>query len=255
MSPLTLERLEARETPAVASSAGVAYVLDDDTGAVVWKRPLDPDFAGPLFVAELDGDILIGAGQGGGPRVVRFDWATQTEKWSVFVGDPASRTGVSVAAFAGYKTTLDIRPDQGSPGDPAAVRLEASRLPAPIGAWLAPHVTVDVYAEGRLGGLYRPSLDTIFIHQDAAKFTLHELGHAVEDHIPADWYARWLDVWADIDWDTFPTGSGSVDYFRYHEYEAFAESFSLWVGAGGASLSPAVRGYFDSLSLALGWRG
>lgn len=260
MRPLTFrptaEALEARETPALVSSAGVVYGLDDATGAVRFTHPLDPAFRGPLFVAGMsDGDILIGAGAGGGPRVVRFDWTTQREVWSVFVGDPASRTGVSVAAWKGYETALTARPAPADPGDPARVLDFASHLPDDVEAFLAPRVDVEVYGPPRpVGGFYYPGEGRISIHEGGGKFFAHEAGHAVHDFVSDEWATRWLVVFAGIDWTTYPAGGASVDYFRNDPHEAFAESFSLFVKSGGASLSAGVRGYFGDLFKAYHWR-
>lgn len=132
-----LEQLEHRECPALASAGGMVYGLDDATGAVMWSRPLDPAFRGPLFVAGLaDGDFLVGAGMGGGPRVVRFDGTTLAQEWSVFVGDPATRTGVSVAAFDATRVSV-----------PGPTPAPAPPLPGPAGGF-----RIDAQASGFADG-------------------------------------------------------------------------------------------------------
>lgn len=258
---MRLEQLEDRSTPALASSAGVVYFLDDATGAVRDSYPLDPAFRGPLFVAGLpDGDVLIGAGAGGGPRVVRWDYATGREQWSVFVGDPASRTGVSVSAWDAYtRTGLSVRNSPNFPADPAAVAAvvaEASRLPDGLEAWLAPNVDIQVQAAQNTppGGSYYPGERVIRLDAGAARYTRHEVGHAVQDNITAAEYARWLELYSRIEWETFPAGTAPLDYFRLQEWEAFAHCFDLWAGpSAGSSLTPDVRGYFDGLARAHGW--
>lgn len=257
---MRLELLEDRSTPALASSGGVVYFLNNDTGAVLDSYPLDPAFHGPLFVAALtgpgaDGDVLIGAGTGGGPRVVRYDYQTGREQWSVFVGDPTSRTGVSVSDWTGYQTALSIHPEPTNPGDPAAVQLEASRLPDGLEAWLAPAVDVRVtdYATRPPSAEYYPTEQYIRIDAAGWRFTRHEVGHAVQDRITDAERAEWVGLFGGIDWSRYP-GNGNTPYFQADQHEAFAETFALWAGPSrGSALAANLTAYFDRLSAAHGW--
>jgi hypothetical protein len=67
----------------------------------------DPSFRGGVFVAAGDvngdgqGDIIVGAGPGGGPRVAAFDGQTQAMLANFFAFDTTFAGGVRVAAVAG----------------------------------------------------------------------------------------------------------------------------------------------------------
>lgn len=262
--PLTLELLEARETPALASAGGVVYGLDTATGAVQWSRPLDPEFHGPLFVAGLpDGDILIGAGAGGGPRVVRFDVTRQAEAWSVFVGDPATRTGVSVAAWEAYRSPLRAEPHPTRPGDVAPVQRQLDLIPEPVAAHLASTgFRVVVFAPpgglptlpefaalagqpvGQPGQAARlwddvtaaTTRDVTYVRADRADRAVREAGIGLYNRLTAAERADWLAVHAAAPWES--------DSLRLVPAEGFAEAFGWWV-VGGRD----VGGFFGRLAV------
>lgn len=98
---LTLTPLEPRDCPGVlASTGGVVVELDDAGRRVAAFRPFEQEAAGvPLFLAADADRIYVGAGVGGGPRLQARDRVTGAVAYDVFVGDPDSRTGVSVAVL------------------------------------------------------------------------------------------------------------------------------------------------------------
>jgi len=259
---LAVELLPDRIVPALASSAGVVYVVDDATGATLGSYQMDPGFSGPLFVAGLanaDGDFLVGAGAGGGPRVVRVDYATGRDVWSVFVGDPQSRTGVSVADWTGYQTPVNVHPDAAAPGAVGAVAAAVSRLPDSLEALLAPRVDVDVFTPagpthgGEGSAAYYGDTRTIRVATNYAQAIPHEVGHAAEDFITPAEHADWLGAFSRIDWRAFPFGAATLDYFQSDEHEAFAESFGLAVTGRVGELPAEVGGYMAGIRLAHGW--
>lgn len=97
-----MDRLEDRCTPSLfASSGGTVYELNEQSGAVIRSfTPFEKEARDvPLFISQDTDTLYIGAGVGGGPRLIAVTQSSFAEKWSVFVGDPNSRTGVSVSAL------------------------------------------------------------------------------------------------------------------------------------------------------------
>jgi hypothetical protein len=280
---LAAEPLESRTLPGVLAAAGGEVFELDAAGRVLARfRPFEFDAAGvPVSLSADDaaGLLYVGAGAGGGPRIDAFRLDDFARVWSVFVGDPASRTGVGVEAWARPAAPLRAESHPAAPGDPAAVQRDIDTMPRGVAAWLAAGgVRVEVYAPaakltdlpefaalrgvptgaGGDGGRTYDQADaaewhlTAFLRADSPGPTRHELGHAAEELVAdADW-AEWVRVWRAIDWPTYPSGAVVTDYYRLNEGEAFAQSFALWT-RGGASLPAAVRGYFDSLALRLEW--
>jgi hypothetical protein len=127
-------------------------VFDGETGEVV-TGPIgsfmayDPSFSGGIFLACADvngdgaGDIVTGAGGGGGPHVRVFSGATGAELIGLFAYDPRVTSGINVAA-------CDVNGDGRAeivtapgPGAGPHVRifdgLTAEPLPGPIGSFFA----------------------------------------------------------------------------------------------------------------------
>ena len=96
-------------TAAGPGGGPVVRAFDGVTGAAV-AGPLaslgvfDPEFRGGLYVAAADvnydgvADVVVGAGEGGGPQVAVIDGATGTALATFFAFDPGFRGGVRVAA-------------------------------------------------------------------------------------------------------------------------------------------------------------
>ncbi len=80
-------------------------VFDGASGAILWDfLAFAPGFTGGIYVAAGDvngdglADVVVGAGEGGGPQVKVFDGATQSAIASFFAFDPLFTGGVRVAA-------------------------------------------------------------------------------------------------------------------------------------------------------------
>jgi hypothetical protein len=280
---MRLEQLEPRDALSTFALAdGVGYALDA-AGHVarVYGRLVEPEAADvPFQVATApDGhSVALGAGAGGGPRVIGLDLDTGDITYSVYVGDPESRAGVGVGWLPDPARILVAAADPELPGDPAAAQAQIGLLPAGLQSWLvAGGAAVDVFAAGRnvtalprfagLAGVPTPAGGdgdrtydavpavaagtTAYEAADAAWATLHELGHVAEAVLDAAGPDGWGPVWAGIDWRTYP-GTGPTVYYSENPGEAFAESFSLWV-RHAPTLQGSVVGYFDSLSRSLGW--
>lgn len=213
---LRIDRLESRDTPAplYASAGGELRELDPASGATLRTvRPFEQSAAAvPLFVAT-DGDaVYVGAGTGGGPRLDAIDARTLETRWSVFVGDPSTRTGVSVAAWA-RRASLDWH--SGIP----AVQVHVNRIPPLPGVDLS-GITLRVLPRDQwdshpdVSGYFRPVTATtgeITLRAGNEAAVVHELGHAID----------WLD--------------GGFGQRPAAELEAAAEAFVRWALHGESS--------------------
>lgn len=248
---LRCELLESRDCPALASAGGIVYGISDSTGAVEWSRALDPAFTGPLSVAGLaDGDVLVGAGVGGGPRVIRLDGRSLREEWSVFVGDPNSRTGVSVADWQRVQSPLQAVSHATVPGATGAVQQALDEIPDSVAALLR-DTGFRVVVYGGSGGLTslpefatlagRPVgvpgvsgtwdsilsatiRNTTFTRQDQTSRAVRETGIGLWYRITEDQREEWRGIHAATDWESAT--------LRQVPVEAFAEAFGWWVYAG-----------------------
>lgn len=99
---MNVQVLESRSVPSVfAVEGGSLYELDSHSGTVVaaYGRVIEPTADDVPFSVAADGDtVVLAAGAGGGPRVVGYDLTKHETAWSVFVGDPAARSGVGLSA-------------------------------------------------------------------------------------------------------------------------------------------------------------
>jgi hypothetical protein len=110
----------------------VAY--DGATGDPVTSfLPFEPDFRGGVFVAagDVTGDglpeVVVGAGAGGGPRVVVLDPRTGRQLASFFAYDPGFRGGVRVAvADLGEDGTAEVVTAPGEGGGPHVRAFDAA---------------------------------------------------------------------------------------------------------------------------------
>lgn len=281
---LVVEQLESRDCAAVMySTGGVVYLLDGTNRTIV---PFEQGAAQvPLFLAEDSGRIWIGAGQGGGPRLQVRDSTSLAVVSDKFVGNPASRTGVSVAVFRPGVPAVDPNgPLQAvahtvHPGNPIQIQAAINAIPPGPAGWLAGQgATVTVYGGvsgigllpefAALRGQLTPaegdgnrtwdtveaaaSGDGVWLREDVAAYTAHELGHTVDFNLSAAEHELWRQTWLSIDWATYPTHGAPVDYFRLNVQEAFAESFRLW--ATSDPLTPVtVSSHFAGLAGRLGW--
>lgn len=100
-----MEELERRCTPSLfASSGGVVSEMNPQSGAVIRSfTPFEQEARDvPLFVSQDTNTLYIGAGVGGGPRLLAMNKTTFAPKWDIFIGDENSRTGVAVSAIPGF---------------------------------------------------------------------------------------------------------------------------------------------------------
>jgi hypothetical protein len=195
-----LDLLEDRSTPAstlLASAGGVIYEREYDGSYVQRARAFESDVPANLAVTGdgVDLRVYVGAGPGGGPRIVEYDRGWH-ERSSTFVGDPDSRSGVDLLGFA--RTSIDLR----RTGD-ARVDAALDRIPPlpPVGldlstvsirVYTGAHVTDDpLYAHyagltaengtryDRATALYSSATDTVLVQSGRTAELYHELGHAV----------------------------------------------------------------------------
>jgi hypothetical protein len=248
----------------MASAGGVVYLLD---GSGRSFTPFESSAAAvPLQLAQ-DGDrIWIGAGVGGGPRLQSRDYRTLAVVSDEFIGDPASRTGVSVAVFQPYRSPLQAEPHPLLPGDTAGVQQQVDKLPPALAAWLAADSYRVVVFGGQsvtqlpefawLAGQETPQAgdggrtydqvpavglwSAAYVSTAAVAATLHEIGHGVWFRLSAEERAGWSIMHSRINWpDPYLAGDPA---------EAFAEAFSWWVRAGRDT-----GGYFERLFAVRRW--
>jgi hypothetical protein len=248
----------------LASAGGVVYLLD---GSGRSFTPFESSAAAvPLQLAQ-DGDrIWIGAGVGGGPRLQSRDYRTLAVLSDEFLGDPASRTGVSVAAFTPHRSPLQVESHPLLPADPSAVQQQVDKLPPGLASWLASDSYRVVVFSGRsvtqlpefawLAGQETPQTgdggrtydqvpavglrSAAYISTAAVAATLHEVGHGVWFRLSAEERGDWTIMHSRSNW--------SDPYLAGDPAEAFAEAFAWWVRAGRDTV-----GYFERLSAARGW--
>jgi hypothetical protein len=242
----------------MASAGGVVYLLD---GSGRSFTPFESSAAAvPLQLAQ-DGDrIWIGAGVGGGPRLQSRDYRTLAVLSDEFLGDPASRTGVSVAVFQPYRSPLQVESHPLLPGDTAGVQQQVDELPPGLAAWLAADNYRVIVFGGQsvtqlpefawLAGQETPQAgdggrtydqvpavglrSAAYLSTGAVAATLHEIGHGVWFRLSAEERSAWVAVWSAVEW--------SDPYLRGNSAEGFAEAFSWWVRAGRDT-----GGYFERL--------
>jgi hypothetical protein len=96
---MRLEQLDERLTPASVFAASGPEVFEYSASGDLLRTIVAFNDAPsiPVHVAATNGFIVIGAGVGGGPRMVAINTTNMVELWSRFVGDPNSRHGVNVA--------------------------------------------------------------------------------------------------------------------------------------------------------------
>ncbi|MFO0805762.1 MAG: hypothetical protein U0791_21885 [Gemmataceae bacterium] len=82
-----------------ATSASHVKVFDGATGAEIASFYAFPGFAGGVNVAVAGGDVIVGAGNGGGPVFAGYHLAggSVTQTFSLYAFDPGFRGGVRVA--------------------------------------------------------------------------------------------------------------------------------------------------------------
>lgn len=264
---LAVERLESRDQPAaMASSGGVVYLLDGSDRSFT---PFETATV-PVQLAQDGGTIWVGAGLGGGPRLQARNARTLAVLSDVFVGDPASRTGVSVAVFQPTHTSLLAQPHPQAPAPADAVArvqgvIDQYLPPAVAGRLAAAGLSVEVYT-GRtitdlpdyagLGGVATPvvgdgdrTYDGVPAVFDPARFvvvlpagvdtatTLHEIGHAAETLLAGNQRAGWLALHDSVDWPS---------QYETNEGEGFAET-ARRVWSGAAQPDPRLVPFFESV--------
>jgi hypothetical protein len=259
MPVLTLTPLEPRDCPAaIASAGGVVYLLD---GSGRQFRAFEESAAlVPVHLAQSGGVVYVGAGVGGGPRLQARDYRTLTVLSDELLGDPASRTGVTVAAFEPYRSPLRALPH---PSLPAAAA-DVARVQGVIDRWIPPdlagrlaaagervlvhggRVVTDLPEYAHLAGVETPApgdggrtyAAAVALHDAGRRaavvnaaageaLVLHELGHATEGLLTPGRRADWLALHAAVDWSRSAFGDYLLD-----PREAWAEAVRLWLTGG-----------------------
>lgn len=222
----------------------------------------EPDFRGGVRVGADAARAYVGAGPGGGPVLAAFDFAL-AEVSRVYVGDPAARTGVAVAGVADPAAPLRAAPHPDRPGDPAGVDAALVAVPPPAAAALAgtpvlvfagPAVTALPAFAALAGVPTGPAGDgartydavaaayarpAVYLAEGVGPGAVwHELGHALDDRLPAAARAAWRALHPLVRW---PTAYEAGD-----PGEAFAETVRRWV-AGAPQPDPRAAAFLVDL--------
>jgi len=132
-----------------ATTASHVKVFDGATGATLASFFAFPGFSGGVNVAVAGGDVVVGAGAGGGPVFAGYDiGSTVTQTFSLFAFDPSFRGGVQVA---GSENLIAVAPGAGGS---AHVRVFDAATRAPISSYLALPANVSTgvnIAMGKVG--------------------------------------------------------------------------------------------------------
>lgn len=282
---LRVERLEARDVPAyvLASGGGWLYGLDPATGAEQRSLQLDPGYDGALHPAAVDhGDFVVGAGEGGGPRLVRYDGITWTPEWSVFVGDPNSRKGVFpefLESFSEGGSIIRVEPHPEAPGSPSSITLierHLAAMPDGVEEYLA--IREQVYFSyageitdltefrdkkgvpgwenvGSLGPLYYGAPIYLQDGTPGASVVYHETGHAIiafaseEQKQAGVPYQQWWDYRWTNEVYPYEVWEG-VQTLNWNE--AIAEEIAQKL-AGQEDPRPRVSGFLNEMFASLGF--
>lgn len=138
--------------------ASVINVLDSRTGVVIRTASVfETSFRGGLYVQVGDAQnlgydqVLVGAGNSGGPRVTLLDFKNSRELLNFFAGDDTLRGGVDVDlgdVFAGRPQMIVTSM---GPGAGPTVSLFNATTAAPVGSFLAGSATDRNGIEVRVG--------------------------------------------------------------------------------------------------------
>ena len=173
---LGVTELESRETPAAVLLASAGGTVYERVGGE-WEyraRAFEADV--PSTLARVGDSVFVGAGVGGGPRVVEYGRGWQ-QLDSFFLGDPDSRSGVSVLGFE--RPSLAIR------GPTPQIQAYIDRIPplsvdlSGVSIRVLPHAQWDA---GPALAYYSPQSATsgiITLHEKAPGAVIHEVWHAV----------------------------------------------------------------------------
>lgn len=163
--------LETRLAPAPVLFASAGGSVYERVGNVYEFRQRAFESDVPASLATYGDLVYVGAGVGGGPRIVGYDRGWHVVS-SVFVGDPNSRSGIDLLGFD--------RPTLGLVADDPAVQSYLDRIP-PIPA-LAPFSLPAVHvlpSGGDPVGFFGGPDFSVNIRAPYAPRVLHEVGHWV----------------------------------------------------------------------------
>ncbi len=182
----------------------------------------------PVQVAAgTEGSIYVAAGPGGGPRISAFHSYGLYEQWSVFVGDPASRSGVQLSAMP--ESALKALPHPLFPASPRSVaeaQANLDRIPARLAAPMS---------DDRVYVFDRPSLTDLpeFAHLRGIPTGPTFDGDATYDQVRAAATPGAAFVRADSGW---AAGHEAGHLYAYatgldlgpDEHEQFVDTFLTW---------------------------
>lgn len=133
-------------------------VLDSATGEVVRTvRVFDPEFRGGLHLKVGDAaglgydQVLVGAGETGGPRVTLLDLKRNTQLLNFFAGDFTTRGGVDVDLGDVFQGKGQMIVTGSGPGPAATVSLFSATTGAAVGSFSAGTSTTGI--EVRVGDM------------------------------------------------------------------------------------------------------
>lgn len=268
----TLTELTNRETPAFLAVVSGNLELYGAGGDLlrIYPQVVEPTAVPFQVAASPDGlSAVLGAGAGGGPRVIGVDLKTGSITFSEFIGNPADRAGVGVAWLnVAPAAGLVVQGEPSAPADAAAVQrvtLLVNQLPQKELQYLALHgIQVDVYAGNEItddptfasfigqqtgalgdGGRTYDQVPAVFTGHAAyvnghvdIQTVAHELGHGAQTGFTASQESEWLDIYNTT---TFPN-----DYEQLNQGEALAQSVMRW-SLGYDQPDPRINPFLDGV--------
>jgi hypothetical protein len=255
---MTLTELQSRITPGVLIAADGLVTARDGSAITAEFRPY-PDWTGPVNVATDGQRIYTAPGMGGGPILSTF-LLDGEPLGAVFVGDPASRNGASLAGLVEKEPSplaqslVRLDPDRPATAtQQRAAQLLLDRVSPDLLALASVARTPVVLAARTDGGFGATgffdgfaarvslSLDRNIGGDGSAYVVLHELGHAVDLAVLT--VRREPNPSQSVEWLNARGLTGSP-YFDTAPNEAWANGFALTAMGRGGELPGTAEVYF-----------